>query len=71
MHGTLPREPFSGVVLFDNAQDMLTAMFGPSQHDAHVIRWRIWLKDMARTYGLKEWDRAQILAAVRADRVAV
>lgn len=27
-------------VIFDNPGDMLEAMFGPSQHDAHVVRWR-------------------------------
>lgn len=70
MHGTIRREQINGAILFDNAQDMLTAMFGPSQHDAHAIRWHIWLKDMARTHGVKEWDRAQILAAVRAEREA-
>jgi hypothetical protein len=65
MHGTVT-QGFNGAIIFDNAQDMLLAMFGPDQHDWHVTRYRIWLKDMARTYEIPFWDRAQILAAVRA-----
>ena len=71
MHGTLPtHEPLNGALIFDSAADMLMAMFGPSDHDWHVRRYRVWLKDMARTYGLPDWERAQILAAVRAAKEA-
>jgi hypothetical protein len=40
-HARITAQQFSGAVIFDTAEDMLTAMFGPSQHDAHVREFKI------------------------------
>lgn len=66
----LTRTPqaMNGAILFDEAQDMLLAMFGAPDHDWHVKRYRVWLKDQANRFDLAPWDTAKILSAIRASK---
>jgi len=76
--------PSAGAYLFSSASDCLAFMFGPSEHDAHVQRWRThrWLTAQLATYParaaavdalLEQWRddfRARVAAEAPALRAA-
>ena len=65
MHGTATKsEPFCGAMLFSTADDMLTAMFGPRQHDHHVTRRNHHLRHVALKAAHDAYD-ADVAAKVK------